>query len=122
MKVEATSVLSPVLSAAIIWASSYAIGVDKLGPIVVATILIFGTPVAIVLAVVTSIYLRTRLLTDGWLSFVWCSLWGGFLATVICIFLIGTGPLAIALVAWGLLSGFLYRLLSGSHEGISTER
>ena len=121
MRVEATSVLSPVFGAVIIWASSYAIGAAELDPIVVATILTFGSPVAIVLAVVTSIYLRNRLLTDGWLSFVWCSFWGGFLATVICIILIGTGPLAIALVAWGLLSGFLYRLLSGSHEAISID-
>ena len=122
MRVEATSVLSPVIGAVVIWTSSYAIGVAELDPVVVAAILTLGSPVAIVLAVVTSIYLRNRLLTDGWLSFVWCSLWGGFLAAVVCIILIGTGPLAIVLVAWGLLSGFLYRLLSGSHEEIATGR
>jgi hypothetical protein len=121
LRAEASSVLSPFISAIAVWGASYAVSAEVVNPVLVASALTLGYPIAVIVAVLSSIYLRRRLVSRSWISFLVCAAWGAFLATLVSIFLFGASPLTVALASWGAASGFLYRWLTDVDMPISSD-
>ena len=122
MRIEANAVLSPLFGAFLTWAIWSLVSSDSTIPIVLAVAFTIGAPVAIVLAILTSIYLRRRLLFDAKQSYVLCSAWAGFLAAAVALLVVGTDRLVIPLIFWGLVSGFIFRFFCRGEKQSTADR
>ena len=111
LRIESASVLSPVFGAVVIGWASFFIGAKNPSFSMVIPAMIVGMPLALVISILSSIVLRKKFVRNSAFSYLACAGWGGAMATVAAMIIVGPDPIGYALVAWGLVSGLMYRLI-----------
>ncbi len=96
-----------------VWVATHFLAASHLVSVVAAAALTIGYPVAVVLAAFTSIYLRRKLLVAGPRGWLLSGAWGGILATVVALSMLGARPVSVMLIVWGIAIGLAYRWLCG---------
>ena len=113
MKLAASSALAPIVAGTPIAIVTALISDGYDDAETMLTIIVAGMPVAIVLSMLATFFLQSDDLFQAKYTLLYCSLSGACLAAVATLGFLDLSPLFWGVVAWGFLSGAIFRLLLG---------
>ena len=76
-------------------------------------VMVIGMPVAVLLSILATYFLQSDELFQARYSLLYCAMLGAFLAAVATLGMLGLSVIFWGVVAWGFLSGGVFRLLLG---------